>query len=362
MSFTSTVKGIFGSPNPEPKKDHSQPDAGAYVHNLRVLSDIIERQLLYPAGQTIPVVLDPLTIDQLTKSRTILSPNPVGWAAIDEAELRLFSIMPGGLLKVELATQVARAEILGVIGLDNLKAQFENASQPMNDEDMRHCGVALLQRMYNRYDERRLDRAERRKVDGQMLVTTLSLLSAFLIVVAVLIYAGVARDFNPLGLSGPLPPTNPPVPPSLGAKAMRGMAYLSVIHLWVVPYFGMIGAMFSRFIEYRTKRSTMGREELWSGYSLSVTWGRLMIGALAALLFFFIMAGNLLNGQMFIDGNTNFLIPSDNSANFPTTAFFRLVIWSAIAGFAEKLVPERFDELVSTAKTKDAAKDTDKAK
>ena len=360
MWLSKILHALSGRPAAKAQEERTDPGSGTYVHNLRVLCDIVERQLLYPDPPTtpgqaiIPITLDPLTMDQLTKARAILQPGPtpIEWAAVDEAELRLFSIMPGGLLKVELATQVARAELLKVVGLGELKAQFVGSNPPLNEQGLRDLAVALLQRMYNRYDERRRDRGERRLVDVRMLYTTLCLFAAFLLMVTALIIAGIS-GFDPMGMADPDALPGTPVP--LAIRAGRGIAFLAVIHLWVVPYFGMIGAMFSRFIEYRSKRVDLGTEDLWSGYSPYVTWGRLMIGALSALLFYFIVAGNLISGSMFFDTNLSFLMPGNGHmmSTFPNEGFFRLVIWSAIAGFAERLVPERFDELVNTSKAKE---------
>ena len=162
-----------------------------------MLCDIIERQLLHPgltANQALPAapaVLDPLTLDQISKARTILTSGPVSvaWAAVDEAELRLFSIMPDGLLKAELTTQVARAEVLGVVGLVELKAAMNRQTPETTADARRNLGVALLQRNYNRSDERRLDRIEPMIIDKKKLYTTLSRFLAFLLMVAVLIFA-----------------------------------------------------------------------------------------------------------------------------------------------------------------------------
>lgn len=331
----------------------ADPGAVIYAQNLTVLSDLIERDL---TGNP-PVPLDPTTMQQIALARGILKPlagPPPGWNAIDEAELRLFGVMPDGLLRGELATQVARAEILGVVGLDAIKAKLDDAA--LTEDDRRHMGIALLQRMYNRYEERRADRFERRKVDGRMLVIAFSVFAVFVMAVVLMILAGML-GFDPMGQGaaeaaaqardGTLATTSL-APASLGARAMRGLACLSVFHLIVVPYFGVVGALFSRFIEYRTNRATLGREALWGGYSVPVTWGRLMVGALAALLFYFLVSGNLLNGEMFFDAKDAFLwVPSDTGVLFPNADFYRLIIWSAIAGFAEHLVPERFDTLAA---------------
>ena len=77
-----------------------------------------------------------------------------------------------------------------------------------------------------------------------------------------------------------------------------------------------------------------------------------MIGAFGAILFFFVMGGNLLAGQLFLTTDFKLWDALPNGSSRPTQDFFRLLVWSTIAGFSERLVPDRFDEIANSAAPK----------
>ena len=86
MWLSKILHALSGRSAAKAQEERTDTGPGTYVHNLRVLCDIVERQLLYPdppttPGQAIvPITLDPLTMDQLTKDVLKAGPEAVGIA------------------------------------------------------------------------------------------------------------------------------------------------------------------------------------------------------------------------------------------------------------------------------------------
>lgn len=285
-----------------------------------------------------------LVRDELLKARRLLeidddSSIDRSWRRIDEAELRLYGIMPRSFLQAEMTTQFARAERAGVVGRKELKGAYDvlDEAKDPSFEQRRMIGLALLQRMYIRYGDRRIDRRERMVVDKRMVRTAAIVIGGLFLLTLVLTFTKLRPD-DGWGL-----------PAACLRSDGAGVTTPIVCDfpmLWlVVVYFGVVGAFFSRFIEYRSHRLDLTWEDLKSSYSLWVTVGRLMIGAIGALLFYFLMRGNLLAGQLFLTDKTSPI--SDDGQTIISGEFFRLLVWSTIAGFTERLVPDRFTELAS---------------
>jgi hypothetical protein len=74
-----------------------------------------------------------------------------------------------------------------------------------------------------------------------------------------------------------------------------------------------------------------------------------ILGAVFAIILYFFFAGGLVTGSLFPE----FKLPLDG------INVAKLVIWSFIAGFAERFVPDRLDQLSQQAnpKVKRSAKD-----
>lgn len=306
----------------------------SYCTNLRVLCDLVERELSDSDATAAKPELD--------LARGLLAEDPPGasapnhharWRRIDEAELRLVALMPEPFLHAEMPARFARAEKLGVTGIADLKAAYEVVGATF--EAKRRVAVALLQRMYDRYAERRMDRSERKVVDERMLDFAFWVFAGLVVLTLALGVAGDRLSATCVGEGG-----TPPGPIEVPCDFP---------YLWLmVWYFGVVGAFFSRFLEYRRQRIDLSWEDLTAGYSVGVTLGRLMIGGIGALLFYFLMRGDLLAGQLFLSDD-GLGVWNDAGGLVAAEGFFRLFVWSAIAGFSERLVPERFDELSASS-------------
>lgn len=287
----------------------------------------------------------------------LLQPEPahaLDWLNLNEAELRLFGMMPVSTLKGEMPALFERAVAIGTSGADVLKTAFDAAT---TDDDRRAIASALLRRMYVRYNDRRVDRYERSAADRRMVWYALAILGLFLMVVAALIFQGTRGALDCTGSllrAAELDALRPASLLPYELRAMQGLSCVAAWHWLVVAYFGVVGALFSRLIAYRGERDALGREALRTRYDSKVILVRLLVGAFGAILFYFVMAGDLLAGQMFLEKDVGFWIPSGDGMTTPSANFFRLMVWSAIAGFSERLVSDRFADLGNTAKVKPA--------
>lgn len=303
-----------------------RPDSGrlSYRASLLVQADLLERQLQQPANPDCAAV------------RALLGNGAAApsWDRINEAELRLLSIMTDDMLQGEMPSQFQRAFQLQLSEAAEL--QQKGSDPATTPEFRRQMMMTLLRRMYLAFTERRIDRAERLIVDRRMMVFALTLVLVFVAAVVIAILPGLlpAWPLRPTG-TGPVAP---------------GAAFADIRWL-IVAYMGCLGAMFSRFVEYRAQRIDLRWEALNAGYSAPVIAGRLLVGAFAALILYCVMAGNLLAGQMFLSAAATDT-PPDLAAQIPAETFYRLMVWSVLAGFAERLVPDRLDELAASAMPK----------
>lgn len=134
--------------------------------------------------------------------------------------------------------------------------------------------------------------------------------------------------------------------------------------LCVVAFAGMTGAFVS--MQQRIQTAPSQSDPLYNLSMLTHGWLGIFLsplsGAIFALILYMFFAGGLLRGSIFpiiaTDFNNNNIIPLANFLN--TTGplgglnYALLVIWSFIAGFAERFVPDKLNKLVTKDETEKA--------
>ena len=211
----------------------------------------------------------------------------------------------------------------------------------------------LLDSLHYRYQKGRLDRRARRD-------TALNL-ALFGFIVLLLTAVGFALLF-----------------------ATRNLEELGKYHVLAVMWAGLIGAYFSRIIAFQRAQSVIDNDELVKHYSWPITAVRLVIGAMGALMMYFLIKGNLVGGAFFpqiladnlivtvysdcveklgdaggISGPGTGPVTSPPIRCTPETATIKvqlistemaqLLVWSLVAGFSERLIPERLSNLAAGA-------------
>ena len=174
--------------------------------------------------------------------------------------------------------------------------------------------------------------------------------------------------------------------------------FLSRYHLFAVMWFGLLGAYFSRLIAFQQRSDQMDRESLESEFATGTILLRLVLGLVGAIIMYLILKAEMIGGTLFpewekfqfVDAPTELLsggaekvpgtvggdlgLSADGSIQPPeaqSTAqtitpfqpaasgkepirliskdFAQLLVWSLLAGFSERLIPDRFRSIEETA-------------
>ena len=137
-----------------------------------------------------------------------------------------------------------------------------------------------------------------------------------------------------------------------------------------VMTFGLLGAFYSRLMRFQQRASTLELDDCLLYFHPSMMAVRLAIGMLGSIVFFFVMRSGLVRGAAFPDfTNLVAVSPSAGESKIvmgetvktavtylgPTEDLAKLMIWSFIAGFSERLVPETLEKTEGRAGTEKSA-------
>jgi hypothetical protein len=299
-SFLTSIKTPFEKPKPD-----LWP---AYKLALDIQNDKLNHGAA-ANGEPRPLIRDPKIDDLLNPNRPDAT-----WETLYEAEQRLAALMPDPEVRAEATRRFLEADKLGVFSSKTLKANFDAAQ---TDVDRLATFLCLLDDLQFRYVKRALDRKTRKTIGKK-----LNYLGIVLILPLVLTLLYVFFE-------------------NQSPAATR-------YHLVVVIYFGMIGAYFSRMSAFQGAADTLDYDALMSDFPLWNVFVRLIMGVIGAILMYLLIIGGLLGGQLFPSTTMNALWTA-TPFDMPTPDFAKLLIWSTIAGFSERFIPDQFTNLTSKA-------------
>ena len=108
--------------------------------------------------------------------------------------------------------------------------------------------------------------------------------------------------------------------------------------------YGILGAFFSRLVSFQSRLQTYGFEALLHNFSGKFVAVRCAVGMFGALIIFLLMRSGLLGGSMFVD-QEDFALTKAGSIQ----VFAKILVWSFVAGWSERLVPETLERTESAA-------------
>jgi hypothetical protein len=146
--------------------------------------------------------------------------------------------------------------------------------------------------------------------------------------------------------------------------------------LMLVAVFGILGAYFSRVLRFQSKFATIGFEEVMNLFLWKMLLLRLLYGMIGAVIFYLLLRSRLIGGSAFPDlsqisigehlvwkagpdgvavtkGSPPTFEPAGLTILAPTAELAKLLIWSFIAGFSERLVPDALERTEAQAKKSD---------
>jgi hypothetical protein len=250
------------------------------------------------------------------------------WRSVYLYEQLFGQVMPIDRLIAEGDRRLFEANALKIQSTDDIGARWSEKKKenPINEPRLRAIYSTLLGDLQWFYNNRALVRRMRGEIVGPMvwrtLITFLLCVLPFLFVVL-----GQAGGLDPLAK----------VPAEFKTALVCG--YLAIV-------FGALGPIFSRLIRFETRQSLIDYDEAMStfvGRSLNL---RQVVGAIGALVLFFAIFGDLIGGKLF--PNIAELL---KVADWISEDLAKLIVWSFLAGFSERLVPDFLARTEATAAT-----------
>lgn len=283
-----------------------------YVLGLRVINDQVT-SIAKSKQSAEPRVLE------------TLNNTDASWSDIYEAEQKLVSYFSDAQVMAEATRRFVEAERLGVPSAPALKAQYDRATA--TPDERRSILLALLDDIHFRYAKRRLDRDELQHATFRLNWIGIGLLAFIIISTINLMIVG---------------------------QPWEAVRY----HQFWVVYFGMLGAYFSRALDLSTSQGTFDYDMMAINFSWWALGRRLIAGAVGALLLYCLIRGRLVGGELFPNPEFTTLMrlqtlypEQGHEITWPllTNDFGKLLIWSTIAGFSERLIPDQFGRLQTNA-------------
>ena len=316
-------------------------------------------------------------IDVLLPSSPNWGSGPADWHALNAAEQAIGSVLPEPRLSIEFAILL---ELAKSRKLTNLTVHERNAAlfadPPVGTpasgasasgtvdivlDRKRAAYAVLLDDLQRWFINTRFNRRLRRETATRLVKAGLVILALALLPFAA--YYGLvlaSNDTVQIGADGV----------AIGHKLF---SHSPAFGLAMVGLFGVLGAYFSRIIRFQTEVATLGFDEVTNIYQSNLLYVRLMCGLVGAVIFYFLLRGGILAGGIFpnlsnisigeqvvwkagidgmspVHGQDGKLVPSGLTILAPTPELAKLIVWSFLAGFSERLVPDALERTEARAR------------
>lgn len=269
------------------------------------------------------------------------------WRSAYEIEQRMVPYLSFDQLVAQSAKRLKQAEKLALPGLDAHAARLAEAKAL--DPTLREAAMQaeyreFLGELHIAYGKRRLDRMMRKNSAKVIMKFAFILVGLIILCFCMPAILGFFGDRFPW---------------------FSGINLVSSAHvraLALVISFGLLGAFFSRLGAFNASFAKLDYDDIVDGFQLAYLGIRLWVGAIGSIIIFYAIFGGLLGGELF----PNIACVGDAKTctigewfqdrvwtSLPNADYAKLVIWSFIGGFSERLIP---DFLTRTEAQANAAK------
>jgi hypothetical protein len=298
-------------------------------------------------------------IDEMFPTTPVWESGPQEWYHLNATTQEVGKYLTNDQLNVEYFVLLRLAKVRKLTSADvhDRNAELFKSDVEANLPKKRAAYLSVLDDLQRRFINTRYNRGLRTEVARRLLK-----IGMLITLVAILLYVTTYFSFRISPLAA-------------GAfDANKGLILYSAnpfFGLEMVIAFGLFGAFFSRVLMFQTQSSKLGFSDVMKSYQSDLLFVRLLCGTIGAVVFYFFLRSGIIAGGAFPDLSKITIgaqrvwmaTPSPNpdtaatkldltglTVMVPTVELAKLAVWSFLAGFSERLVP---DALAQTVAKKD---------